>query len=114
MEYQVKVWKQLLLTWQKKILIIEDDQLILKKMKSKSGEDNKIYPLKNVVVVDQSKINDPIILIASSTYKLFLKFKNKEEKDKIILKLEEIRKKYSSQSAFSEEYKINNSELMKD
>ena len=113
MEYQVKVWKQLLLTWQKKIMRIENDKFILKKIKSKSGED-KSYSLINAVIVDQSKINEQLILIASSSYKINIKPQNKEEKDKIILKLEEITKKYSSKNAFSEEYKMNNMELLKD
>ena len=112
MEYQVKVWKQLLLTWQKKIMKIEEDKFILKKLKSKSSED-KSYSLKNAVIIDKSKINDNVILIVSSSYKIHLKPQNKEEKDKIIIKLEEIIKKYSSKNAFSEEYQINNLELFK-
>jgi len=112
MEYQVKVWKQLLLTWQKKIMKIEEDKFILKKLKSKTSED-KSYSLKNAVIIDKSKINDNVILIVSSSYKIHLKPQNKEEKDKIIIKLEEIIKKYSSKNAFSEEYQINNLELLK-
>ena len=112
MEYQVKVWKQLLLTWQKKIMKIEEDKFILKKLKSKTSEE-KSYSLKNAVIIDKSKINDNVILIVSSSYKIHLKPQNKEEKDKIIIKLEEIIKKYSSKNAFSEEYQINNLELLK-
>ena len=116
MEYQVKVWKQLLLTWQKKTMRIEEDKIILKKTKSKSGEDksDKTYSLVNAVFVDKSKINEQVLLIASSTFKIYIKPKNKEDKNKIISKLEEILKKYSSQNAFSEQYKLNNEELLKD
>ena len=116
MEYQVKVWKQLLLTWQKKTMRIEEDKIILKKTKSKSGEDksDKTYSLVNAVFVDKSKINEQVLLIASSTFKIYIKPKNKEDKNKIISKLEEILKKYSSQNAFSEQYKLNNEELSLD
>ena len=117
MEFQVKVWKQLLLTWQKKTLKIDADKFILKKIKSKKPEkssEDKSYSLINAVIVDKSKINDNLILIASSSYKIHIKPQNKEEKDKIIIRLEEIIKKYSSKNAFSEEYKMNNLELLKD
>ena len=54
---------------------IEEDKIILKKTKSKTGDDksDKIYSLINAVVVDRSKPNDPVILIASSTYKINIK-----------------------------------------
>ena len=115
MEFQVKVWKQLLLIWKKKTMRIEEDNIILKKTKTKTGDDksDKIYSLINAVVVDRSKANDPVILIASSTYNIYIKPKNLEEKNKIIAKIEEILKKYASQNAFSEQYKLSNEELIK-
>ena len=115
MEFQVKVWKQLLLIWKRKTMRIEEDKIILKKTKSKTGDDksDKIYSLINAVVVDRSKPNDPVILIASSTYKINIKPKSIEEKNTIISKIEEILKKYSSQNAFSEQYKLSNEELLK-
>ena len=115
MEFQVKVWKQLLLIWKKKTMRIEEDKIILKKTKTKTGDDksDKIYSLINAVVVDRSKANDPVILIASSTYNIYIKPKNLEEKNKIIAKIEDILKKYASQNAFSEQYKLSNEELIK-
>ena len=115
MEFQVKVWKQLLLIWKKKTMRIEEDNIILKKTKTKTGDDksDKIYSLINAVVVDRSKANDPVILIASSTYNIYIKPKNLEEKNKIIAKIEDILKKYASQNAFSEQYKLSNEELIK-
>ena len=36
MEFQVKVWKQLLLTWHKRILRIRDNDFQIEKIRSKS------------------------------------------------------------------------------
>ena len=66
MEFQVKVWKQLLLTWHKRTLRIRDiDFQIEKSGKSEKTKDTKTYPLYSAVLVDQSKHNDLNILIGT-------------------------------------------------
>ena len=113
MEFQVKVWKQLLLTWHKRTLIINDkDFQIEKRGKQEKSKEIKIYPLYSAVLVDQSKHNDLNILIGTSSYKVYIKPLSKEDKQKIISKLEERIKQFSSQTAFSEDYNRFNEELL--
>ena len=113
MEFQVKIWKQLLLTWHKRTIIIGDsDFKIVKKGKKNNEKEVKSYPLYNAVLVDQSKHNDLQILVGTSSYKIFIKPLNKEDKEKIISKLEEKIKKFSSKLTFSEDYLRYNEELL--
>ena len=55
MEYQVKIWKPLLLTWHKRTLIIKDN--IFQIIREKFGKKKEIinYPLYSAVLIDQSK-----------------------------------------------------------
>ena len=113
MEFQVKVWKQLLLTWHKRTLRIRDiDFQIEKTGKSEKTKDTKTYPLYSAVLVDQSKHNDLNILIGTSSYKVYIKPLSKEDKQKIILKLEERIKKFSSETTFSQDYLRYNEDLL--
>ena len=113
MEFQVKVWKQLLLTWHKRTLIIRDtDFQIEKRVKGNISKEVKTYPLYSAVIVDQSKHNDLNILVGTSSYKVFIKPLSKEEKQKIISKLEERIKQFSSQITFSEDYLRYNEDLL--
>ena len=113
MEFQVKVWKQLLLTWHKRTLIIRDtDFQIEKRVKSNITKEVKTYPLYSAVIVDQSKHNDLNILVGNSSYKVFIKPLTKEDKQKIISKLEERIKQFSSQTTFSEDYLRYNEDLL--
>ena len=69
MEFEVKVWKQLLLTWHKRILRIRDNDFqiekIGKKGKEKKQKEIKTYSLFSAVLVDQSKHNDLQILVGT-------------------------------------------------
>ena len=113
MEFQVKVWKQLLLTWHKRTLIIRDNdfQIEVGGKKDKKKE-IKTYPLFSAVLVDQSKHNDLQILVGTSSYKVFIKPLTKEDKQKIISKLEERIKQFSSRTTFSQDYLRYNEELL--
>ena len=113
MEFQIKVWKQLLLTWHKRTLIINDkDFQIVKKGKQEKQVEIKTYPLYSAVLVDQSKHNDLNILVGTSSYKVYIKPLSKEDKQKIISKLEERIKRFSSKTTFSEDYNRFNEELL--
>ena len=116
MEFQVKVWKQYLLTWHKRILRIRDNDFqiekISKKEKSKKQKEIQTYSLFSAVLVDQSKHNDLQILIGTSAYKIFIKPLSKDEKQKIISKFEEKIKQFSSQTTFSQDYLRYNEELL--
>ena len=116
MEFEVKVWKQLLLTWHKRTLRIRDSDFqiekIQKKEKAKKQKEIKTYSLFSAVLVDQSKHNDLNILIGTSSYKVFIKPLSKEDKQKIISKFEEKIKQFSNQTAFSEDYVRYNEELL--
>ena len=112
MEYQVKVWKPLLLTWHKRTLIIKDN--IFQIIRDKFGKKKDIinYPLYSAVLLDQSKENDYKILIGTSSYKIFIKPLSKEDKRAIILQFEEKIKRFLSQNSFSEDYVKNNEEIL--
>ena len=113
MEFQVKVWKQLLLTWHRRTLIIRDvDFQIEKKGKQGKSDEIKTFPLYTAVLVDQSQHNDFQILIGTSSYKIYIKPLTVEDKQKIITKLEEKIKKFSSKMAFSEDYIKSNEQLV--
>ena len=116
MEFQVKVWKQLLLTWHKRTLRIRDNDFQIektgKKEKPNKQKEIKTFSLFSAVLVDQSKHNDLNILIGTSSYKVFIKPLSKEDKQKIISKLEEKIKQFSTQTAFSQDYIRYNEELL--
>ena len=112
MEYQVKVWKPLLLTWHKRTLIIKDN--IFQIIRDKFGKKKDIvnYPLYSAVLLDQSKDNDYKILIGTSSYKIFIKPLSREDKRAIILQFEEKMQRFLSQNSFSEDYVKNNEEIL--
>ena len=113
MEFEVKVWKQLLLTWHKKKLIIRDNDFQIEKYhKDPKKKDTKTYSLYDAVLVDQSKHTDLQILVGTASYKIFLKPLSTQDKDKIIAKLEERIKKHASQNTFSQEYLRQNEEIL--
>ena len=112
MEFQVKVWKQLLLTWHKRILRIRDNDFQIEKIRSKKQKEIKTYSLFSAVLVDQSKHNDLNILIGTSSYKVYIKPLSQDDKQKIISKLEEKIKQFSSQTTFSQDYIRYNEELL--
>ena len=110
MEFQVKVWKQILLTWHKKTLRIRDNDFQIEKAGKKKI--SKTYSLFSAVLVDQSKNNDLQILIGTSSYKVYIKPLSKEDKQKIISKFEEKIKQFSSKTTFSNDYMRYNEELL--
>jgi len=110
MEIQVKVWKQILLTWHKKTLRIRDNDFQIEKVGKKKI--SKTYSLFNAVLVDQSKNNDLKILIGTSSYKVYIKPLSKDDKEKIISKFEEKNKHISSKTTFSNDYMRYNEELL--
>ena len=112
MEFKVKVWRQLLLTWHKRTLIIKDNIFQIEREKFDRKKEVITYPLYSAVLVDQSKEDDLQILIGTSSYKVFIKPLTKLDKKKIILKLEEKIKQFSSQNTFSQDYIRNNEEVL--
>ena len=106
MEYIVKVWKNF--RWRKRKLIIGEGNFQLKKVekplkkKKTKDDDNHIYQLTNALILDQSKNNDILILIATKEYKLYLKTYNTDDKIKIIKKIENIIKNNIYQNAYKE------------
>ena len=112
MEYQIKVWKPLLLTWHKRTLIIKDNifQIVRDKFGKKKEFQN--YSLYSAVLLDQSKDNDFKILIGTSSYKIYIKPLSKEDKKAIIIQFEEKINRFLSQNSFSEDYVKNNEEIL--
>ena len=110
MEFHVKVWKQILLTWHNKTLRIRDNDFQIEKAGKKKI--SKTYSLFSAVLVDQSKNNDLQILIGTSSYKVYIKPLSKEDKQKIISKFEEKIKQFSSKTTFSNDYMRYNEELL--
>ena len=64
MEFQVKVW--ILLTWQKRSLVIKDNIFEIQKADKKKKKEAIRYPLYSAVLIDQSKDNDLQILVGTS------------------------------------------------
>ena len=112
MEYQVKVWKPLLLTWHKRTLIIKDNIFQIVRDKLTKKKEIIDYPLYSAVLLDQSKDNDFKILIGTSSYKIFIKPLSRKDKRAIILQFEEKIQRFSSQNSFSEDYIRNNEEIL--
>ena len=112
MEFEVKVWKKLLLTWHKRTLIIKDNTIEIEREKLSKKKETKIFPLFSAVLVDQSKDNDLKILIGTSSYKVYIKPLSREDKQKIISILEGKIKQFSSKNAFSQDYLRNNEEAL--
>ena len=110
MEFQVKVWKQLLLTGHKKTLRIRDNDFQIEKVGKKKN--SKTYSLFSAVLVDQSKNNDLQILVGTSSYKVFIKPLSKDDKQKIISKFEEKIKQFSTKTTFSNDYMKYNEEFL--
>ena len=112
MEFQVKIWRQLLLTWHKRTLIIKDNIFQIEKEKFDKQKKIITYPLYSAVLVDQSKDNDLQLLIGTSSYKVFIKPLSKEDKRKIINNLEEKIKFFSTQNTFSQNYLKSNEDVL--
>ena len=112
MEFKVKVWRQLLLTWHRRTLIIRDNIFEIEKVKFDKNKEVITYPLYSAVLVDQSKENDLQILIGTSSYKVYIKPLTREDKVKIINILEQKIKQFSSQNTFSKDYLKNNEEIL--
>ena len=112
MEFKVKVWRQLLLTWHKRTLIIKDNIFQIEREKFDKNKEIVTYPLFSAVLVDQSKDDDLQILIGTSSYKVFIKPLSFEDKEKIISNLEEKIKLFSTQNTFSQDYLKNNEEIL--
>ena len=112
MEFEVKVWKKLLLTWHKRTLVIKENTFEIEREKLSKKKEKKIFPLFSAVLVDQSKDNDLKILIGTSSYKVYIKPLSREDKQKIIATLEGKIKQFSSKNAFSQDYLRNNEEAL--
>lgn len=110
MEFIIKVWKQLMLSWQKRILQINEDNITIKK--SNSTKTSK-YSLQNAVLIDKTKKSDSTFYIDFQGKKIYIKASNLEDKEKIITKLNSIIKINTSKTAFSSQYQRYNRELQK-
>ena len=103
MIFTVKVWKNF--RWKKRQLIIGEDNFLIKKLdkpqkkKKQKDDDNHQYQLSNALILDQSKNNDIVILIATKDYKVYIKTYNTDDKIKIIKKIENIIKNNLYQNA---------------
>ena len=64
MEFQVKVW--ILLTWQKRTLVIKDNIFEIHKNDKKKKKEAIRYHLYSAVLIYQSKDNDLQILVGTS------------------------------------------------
>ena len=100
LEFNVKIKS---FTWKSYKLIIGETDFQLIKQKS-STKKPLIYSLTNAVVLDKSEKNNFIILISSPLYRFQIKILNKEDKQLILSKLEEIIKINSAKTAFSQDY----------
>ena len=112
MEFNIKVWRQLLLTWHKRTLVIKDNIFQIEREKFDKKKEIVTYPLYSAVLVDQSKGDDLQILIGTSSYKVYIKPQSLEDKEKIISILEEKIKLFSTQNTFSQDYLKSNEEIL--
>ena len=65
-----------------------------------------------ITVVTVCTIESTVLIAGTSSYKVFIKPLTKEDKQKIILKLEQKIKQFSSQNTFSQDYIKNNEEVL--
>ena len=97
-EFYVKVKS---FTWKNHLLIIRENDFQLKKKKAK---DIVTYSLMNAVVFDETEKNDLKIMVSTSSYRIYIKPLNIEDKKLILSQLEEIVQKLTSKTAFSPNY----------
>ena len=107
--FDIKFWKNLI--WHKRQLIIRENDYVIVKKDNKNN--CKTFSLVNAVLVDQTEGTELSLIIYSGESKCYIKPNSKEDKDKIISKITEIIKKYSSKTAFSAEYQRYNREIAK-
>ena len=81
--------------------MIRESDFQLKKKKSK---DIVTYSLMNAVVFDESEKNDLKIMVSTSSYRIYIKPLNLDDKKIILSQLEEIVQKLASKTAFSPNY----------
>jgi hypothetical protein len=97
-EFYVKIKN---FTWKSYLLMIRESDFQLKKKKSK---DIVTYSLMNAVVFDESEKNDLKIMVSTSSYRIYIKPLNLDDKKIILSQLEEIVQKLASKTAFSQNY----------
>ena len=97
-EFYVKIKN---FTWKSYLLMIRESDFQLKKKKSK---DIVTYSLMNAVVFDESEKNDLKIMVSTSSYRIYIKPLNLDDKKIILSQLEEIVQKLASKTAFSPNY----------
>ena len=100
LEFKVKIKS---FTWKNYLLILGEKEFQLINPNSKSKKPLK-YDLVGAVVLDKSEKNDLKILISSPIYRFLIKILSLEDKQKLLSKLEEIIKKNSAKTAFSQDY----------
>ena len=104
MEFNVKIWKKF--QWKRRILIIRENDFQLKKVfkpqkKKKQKEDIiHTYSLTDALILDHTKNNDLLLLIASKDYKHSIKPANADDKMKIIQAIENIITKFTVQNVY--------------
>ena len=97
-EFYVKIKN---FTWKSYLLMIRESDFQLKKKKSK---DIVTYSLMNAVVFDESEKSDLKIMVSTSSYRIYIKPLNLDDKKIILSQLEEIVQKLASKTAFSPNY----------
>ena len=106
MEFNVKIWKKF--QWKKRVLIIRENDFQLKKVfkpqKKKKQKEDVIhtYSLTDALILDHTKNNDLLLLIASKDYKHSIKPANDNDKTKIIQSIENIITKFTVQNVYKD------------
>ena len=106
MEFNVKIWKKF--QWKKRVLIIRENDFQLKKVfkpqKKKKQKEDEIhtYSLTDALILDHTKNNDLLLLIASKDYKHSIKPANPDDKSRIIQTIENIITKFTVQNVYKD------------
>ena len=106
MEFNVKIWKKF--QWKKRVLIIRENDFQLKKVfkpqKKKKQKEDEIhtYSLTDALILDHTKNNDLLLLIASKDYKHSIKPANPDDKSRIIQAIENIITKFTVQNVYKD------------
>ena len=100
LEFKVKIKS---FTWKNYLLVLGEKEFQLINPNNKSKKPLK-YDLVGAVVLDKSEKNDLKILISSPIYRFLIKILSLEDKQTLLSKLEEIIKKNSAKTAFSQDY----------
>lgn len=123
MEFPIRLWMGIVVGWRNRMLVIEDDGYIIKRVKKKNifSKFNSIkFSLNNANIIDvppkkhkNITEEDLEIVIETLEYKNNIKAVSRQDKVAIMNKLNDVIKDITEKNAFSSEYQKYQNEILK-